>query len=63
MDFVKIGNKHYNKSAILCVYKSEKEDYTINFVNGKAMSISEEEYNTILGIKKKKRIVEWDLSW
>ena len=63
MDFVKIGDRYYNKSAILCVYKSDKEGCVVNFVNGKTMNIKEEEYNEILNIKKKKRIVEWDSSW
>ena len=36
MDFVKIGNKYYNKCSILCVYRCDsekgKDEYTVNFV-------------------------------
>ena len=61
MDFVKIGDKYYNKNAILCVYVSsanDKIEYILNFVGGKIINISEEEYNNILGQKKKRRLHE-----
>ena len=62
MDFYKIGNKYYNKTAILSIYSVEKPDlkirYCASLVGGITIDLSEEEFNNILGIKKNKRIVE-----
>lgn len=62
MDFVKIGDKYYNKNAILCVYMCDsangKGEYILNFVGGKTINISEEEYNNILDQKKKRKLHE-----
>ena len=62
MDFVKIGDKYYNKNAILCVYMCDSErgtgEYILNFVSGKTINISEEDFNNIIGIKKKRKLHE-----
>lgn len=61
MDFVKIGDKYYNKCSILCVYVSSangKSEYILNFVSGKTINISEEDFNNIVGVKKKRKLHE-----
>ena len=62
MDFVKIGDKYYNKSAILCVYAQDsangKSEYILNFVGGKTINISLEEFNNILWQNKKRKLHE-----
>ena len=62
MDFIKIGNKYYNKSAILCIYAVDTQvaytRYCASLVGGSTIDLSKEEFDSILNIKKKKRIVE-----
>ena len=62
MEFIKIGDKYYNKNYIICAFMQDTCDgkgrFCVNFDGGKTVDVSEEEFYNIIGIKKKKRIVE-----